>query len=110
MDDSDYDGLLVAVWAFLAGGLYGAFAYWALGAVLHWVGGALGSQGSFRRSRHVLAFAAVPVVLSLVLWPVKLALYGERALPPRRRGRGAGGTGLRRALGRVRCSGRRRCS
>jgi hypothetical protein len=25
----------------------------------------------------VLAFAAVPVALSLVLWPVKLSLYGE---------------------------------
>ena len=25
----------------------------------------------------MLAFAAVPVVLSLVLWPVKLAVYGE---------------------------------
>ena len=38
---------------------------------------ALGSEGTFRRSRHVLAFAAVPIALSLVLWPVKLALYGE---------------------------------
>ena len=25
----------------------------------------------------MLAFAAVPIALSLVLWPVKLALYGE---------------------------------
>jgi hypothetical protein len=36
----------------------------------------LGSQGSFRRNRQIVAFAAVPVALSLVLWPVKLALYG----------------------------------
>jgi hypothetical protein len=27
----------------------------------------------------VLAFAAVPIVLTLVAWPVKLALYGEDA-------------------------------
>jgi hypothetical protein len=77
MDDTDYSGLLVAVWAFLAGAFLGGVAYWILGAVLYWVGRALGSQGSYRRARHVLAFAAVPVALSLVLWPVKLGLYGS---------------------------------
>ena len=35
MDDHDYDGLLVAVWTFLAGGLYGGFAYWVFGGALH---------------------------------------------------------------------------
>jgi hypothetical protein len=75
MDDSDYDGLLVAVWAFLAGGLYGGVAYWLLGGLLHWSSVVLGSEGAFRRSRQVLAFSAVPIALSLVLWPVKLAIY-----------------------------------
>lgn len=91
MDDSDYDGLLVAVWAFLAGAISGAFAYWLLGAVLHGSVRALGSHGSFRRSRHLLAFAAVPIVCSLVLWPVKLALYGERPFRGGGTGLGAGG-------------------
>jgi hypothetical protein len=77
LDDHTYDGLLVAVWTFLAGGLYGAVAYWLFGALLHGSGKALGSQGSYRRSRHVLAFAAVPLALSLVVWPLKLALWGE---------------------------------
>ena len=77
MDDGDYDGLLVAVWAFLAGGLFGGVAYWVLGAILHWSSVVLGSEGTFRRSRQVLAFAAVPVAVSLVLWPVKLAVYGD---------------------------------
>jgi hypothetical protein len=77
MDDSSYDGLLVAVWAFIAGGLYGMFGYYAFGALLHRSAKALGSQGSYRRARHVVAFAAVPIALSLVLWPVKLAIYGE---------------------------------
>jgi hypothetical protein len=77
MDDHDYDGLLVAVWTFLAGGLYGGFAYWAFGGALHGGVRALGSQGSYRRARHLLAFAAVPLALSLVLWPVKLALWGD---------------------------------
>jgi len=75
-DDGSYDGLLIAIWAFLAGGISGLFAYYAFGAVLHGGVKALGSQGSYRRSRHVLAFAAVPIALSLVAWPVKLALYG----------------------------------
>lgn len=96
-DDSDYDGLLVAVWAFIAGAISGAFAYWLLGAALHGSVRALGSHGSFRRSRHLLAFAAVPVVCSLVLWPVKLALYGERLFHSGGSGLGRGGalfTGL----------------
>jgi hypothetical protein len=76
MDEQDYDGLLVAVWTFLAGGLYGGFAYWAFGGALYGGTRALGSTGSYRRARHVLAYAAVPVALSLVLLPVKLALWG----------------------------------
>ena len=77
LDDRTRDGVDLAIWAFLAGGISGAFAYFVLGAVLHLVVRQLGSQGTYRRSRHVLAFAAVPAALSLVLWPVKLALYGE---------------------------------
>ena len=92
MDDSSYDGLLVAVWTFIAGSLYGLFGYFAFGAVLHGGAKALGSQGSYRRARHVLAFAAVPVALSLVLWPVKLAVYGEALF---RSGGADHGAGLR---------------
>jgi hypothetical protein len=76
MDDHDYDGLLVAVWTFLAGGLFGGIGYFALGAALHGAGRALGSQGSYRRARHLIAFAAVPIALSLVLWALGLALWG----------------------------------
>lgn len=76
LDDPDFDGLLVAVWAFIAGGLYGVFGYFLFGAILHRVGKAFGSQGTYRRARHVLAFAAVPVALSLVVWPLKLAVFG----------------------------------
>ena len=77
MDSQDYDGLLVAVWAFIAGSIYGVFVFFVFGGFLYVAGKALGSQGSYRRARHVLAFAAVPVALSLAVWPVKLALYGE---------------------------------
>jgi hypothetical protein len=38
----------------------------------------LGSRGSFRRARHLLAFASAPVALALfVYWPVRIAIYGE---------------------------------
>jgi hypothetical protein len=91
-DDGSYGGTLIAVWAFFAGSLYGLFGYFAFGAVLHGGVKALGSQGSYRRSRHVLAFAAVPIALSLVVWPVKLALYGGDWFHTG--GRDAGGGGL----------------
>jgi hypothetical protein len=77
MDDHDYDGLLVAVWTFLAGGLFGGLGYFVLGAALHGSDLALGSQGSYRRARHLLAFAAVPVALSLLVWPIELGLWGS---------------------------------
>jgi hypothetical protein len=92
MDDHDYDALLVAIWAFLAGGLYGGFAYYAFGGFLHGGVKALGSQGSYRRSRQVFAFAAVPVALSLALWPAKLALYGADLFHRGGADAGAGGT------------------
>jgi hypothetical protein len=77
LDDRTRSGLDLALWAFLGGGISGGFAYFALGAIVYWVVKAFGSQGTYRRARHVVAFAAVPVALSLVLWPFKLALYGE---------------------------------
>jgi len=36
-----------------------------------------GSKGSYLRARHILAFAAAPLVLGLLfVWPVRLAIYG----------------------------------
>jgi hypothetical protein len=37
---------------------------------------ALGSLGSYRRARHVLAYACVPLALSLVFAPVGRAAFG----------------------------------
>jgi hypothetical protein len=77
VDSSDYDGAVIAIWAFLAGAIYGAFGYFVTGAFLHRSGKLLGSHGTYRRARHVLGFAAVPIALSILIWPVKIALYGE---------------------------------
>ena len=73
---STVDGIDMAIWVFLAGSISGVFGYFALGALLHLGARLLGSQGTYRRNRQIVAFAVVPVALSLILWPVKLALYG----------------------------------
>jgi hypothetical protein len=77
LDDVEIDGALAAVWAFLAGGLYGFFLYYVVGKVSHVALRKLGSRGSFRRARHVLAFAATPIALALLIyWPIRIAVYG----------------------------------
>lgn len=76
-DDPTFDGLAVAVWAFLGGAIYGLIVYWLGGLFLFVAGSLLGSDGSYRRARHVLAYAAAPLVLLLLfVWPVRLAVYG----------------------------------
>jgi len=76
MDDPAFDGLVVAVWAFIGGAIYGIAVYFAVGAALYLGLRAAGSLGSYRRARHLLAFACAPLALSLVVWPVRLAVYG----------------------------------
>src|SRR6266478_2626909 len=78
---SGYSGLLLAVWAFLAGGITGIAAYWAFGAILFWSARALGSLGSYRRARHVLAYACVPLALSIVLLPTGRHAFSWLVLP-----------------------------
>src|SRR5262249_20198180 len=77
LDDPERDGLVVAVIAFLGGGFYGTLVYWLGGALVHGASHALGGQGSYRRARHVVAFAAAPLALSLLLvWPLGIAAFG----------------------------------
>ena len=77
LDKPAYDAVLVAVWAFVAGGLYGAAGYLVFGFALFFGARLLGSVGDFRRERQIVGFALAPLALSLlVLFPVRLALYG----------------------------------
>jgi hypothetical protein len=76
-NDPDYDALLIAVWAFIGGLVYAIAVYWLFGALLHGGARALGSQGTYRRARHVLGFATAPFALALLLyWPVRIGVYG----------------------------------
>ncbi|HSD79871.1 MAG TPA: YIP1 family protein [Solirubrobacteraceae bacterium] len=76
-DDVANDALNVAVIAFIGGGLYGAVVYFLGGLVLYALMRAAGGI-TYRQVRHVLAFAAAPLALSLfVVWPVRLAVFGD---------------------------------
>jgi hypothetical protein len=80
LDEALVDNSLavVAVLLFFTGTIYGGATYWLGGAALLAGLRGAGSRGSYRRARHMLAFAAAPLVLGLVLvWPVRLAVYGS---------------------------------
>ncbi len=80
MDDPRRDSLVVAVIVFLTAAIYGIATYWIAGAFVYVGSRGAGGEGSYRRSRHILAYAAAPLALSLfVLWPIQLAMYGTDA-------------------------------
>jgi len=91
-DDVANDALNVAVIAFIGGGIYGALVYFLGGLVLYAVTRVAGGI-TYRQVRHVLAFASAPVALSLfVVWPVRLAVYGEDVFKRGGADHGAGNT------------------
>lgn len=92
LDDFELDGLTLAVIAFLAGGLYGLAGYFFLGFLVYAGARAAGTDASYRRLRQLLAYAAVPLALSLVVWPVRLAIHGGDVFRTGGSDRGAGNT------------------
>ena len=76
MSDPAIDGLLVSVLLVLSGALYGLVGYFVLGWLTKVGLATVAVRDGRRRPRQLLAYAAAPVALSLVLLPVRLALYG----------------------------------
>jgi hypothetical protein len=77
LDDFGLDGVDLALIVFFAALIYGIVGYFTFGALVY-IGEQLADGlGSYRRARHILAFACAPLALSIVLWPLRLALYGE---------------------------------
>jgi Yip1 domain len=77
LDQGSVDGLVVAVVTFIGGIFYGAGGYFVVGGALYLGARTVGSLGSWRLARQVLAFACVPLALSLFLTlPVGLAVFG----------------------------------
>jgi Yip1 domain len=90
LNDVTLDWVDVSVWAFLGGGIYAVALYFVGGLLLQWLSRAVGWI-SYRQARHLLAFASAPVALSLFLvWPVRLAVYGEDVFKGGGSDRGAG--------------------
>jgi hypothetical protein len=76
LDDFELDGLTLAVVAFIAGGLYGLVGYYLLGFLAYAGARAAGSNVSFGRARQIVGFAVVPLALSLLVWFLRIAVYG----------------------------------
>jgi hypothetical protein len=90
LNDATLDWLDVMVWAFFGGSFYAIALYFVGGLILQWLARA-GGWISYRQARHLLAFAAAPVALSLFLVvPVRLAVYGEDVFRTGGSDRGAG--------------------
>jgi hypothetical protein len=79
LDDFEIDKLTLLVWVFVAGGIYGFVGYFVLGFLVYAGARAAGPGLSYRLARHLLAFSCVPLAFSLLVWPVRLAVYGEDA-------------------------------
>jgi hypothetical protein len=78
LNDGSVSLALIPVLAFMAGSLYAVVVYWLGGGLLYGATRRLGSEGGWRRSRQVLALAATPLAISLVIfWPVRIAVYGQ---------------------------------
>jgi hypothetical protein len=78
LNDSSMSVALIPVWAFFGGVVYSLAVYWLGGGLLWGASRRLGSLGSWRRSRQVIALAATPLALSLVVfWPVRILVYGQ---------------------------------
>ena len=77
LDQGGIDGLVVAVVTFIGGIFYGAGGYFVVGGALYLGARTVGSLGRWRLARQVLAFACVPLAVSLPLTlPIGLALFG----------------------------------
>jgi hypothetical protein len=92
MDEPERDGLVVAVVTFIGGGLYGIAAYWIVGGALGLSLRGFGGEGQYRRTRHLIAFAAVPLVLLIAVTLVELGVYGDDVFRTGGADEGAGGT------------------
>jgi hypothetical protein len=75
-DEQRLDAVDVALWAFLGGALEGVALYFVVGAIVYVGGVAAASTWSYRHARHLLAFAVVPLAVSLPAWAVGLLADG----------------------------------
>ena len=95
LDNPEYDTILLAIWTFIAGGLYGFVGYFLVGFALFFGLRLLGSLGDFRRARQTVGFALVPLAASLLLVLPSAPRSLRWGHVPRRRCRRGSGRGRR---------------
>ncbi len=94
-DDPAIDGpALISVVVFFAGGFYAFAGYFGLGGAVYLGARGLGSLGSYRRARQVLGFACAPLAASIVLLPLRLAVFGGDAFASGGSDEGTAGTAV----------------
>jgi len=91
-DDRSFDGLLLFVEAIVAGALVGLQNFWIGGGAVHLGALGNGSACSYRQARHAVGFSLAPFVVSLVVvWPIRLAVFGSDLFRSGGADSGAGG-------------------
>jgi Yip1 domain len=79
-DDFEFDWLLVVVESIVAGLLVGIQNFWVLGGAVFLGSRAADSAASYRQARHLTGLATAPFAVALlVVWPVRLAMFGADA-------------------------------
>jgi hypothetical protein len=95
-DERDFDTVILVVEAILAGALIGLQNFWLLGGGVYLGVHGNGGLGSYRQARHLLGFSLAPFLVSLVvLWPVRLAVFGSDLFSSGGSDEGAGGNVFR---------------
>ena len=79
MDDPEFDAVLLFVWTVIAGAVHGLVGYLVVGFLVYLGASFAGSLGTYRRARHLVGYAAVPIMLTLPLALVRAGIYGEDA-------------------------------
>jgi len=77
-DDPEFDWVLACVEAIVAGALVALQNYWLGGAALLLGLRSLGSMARYRAARQIVGLSTAPFVLALlVVWPLRIAVFGS---------------------------------
>jgi hypothetical protein len=93
---SSLSGLNLVLQSILGGAVVGLSNLWLGGALVYLGARGLGAVSGYRLARHIVGFATAPFVVSLILvWPLRLALYGQDLFRSTGKDEGSGGDAFR---------------
>lgn len=77
-DELEFDNLLIVVECLVAGLLVAFQNFWIFGGAVQLGARAADSNATYRQARHVVGLATMPFVVALVvIWPIRIALFGS---------------------------------